>query len=273
MRKLWLLVLLSGRVVFCLAQSAGFGVEGMASVVVPVTMNKMTNIVFPERVETGVKVSRDVLVQKVRGVENVIELKAVRRDFAPTNISVYGRDGRLYSFVLRYVLDTAVLNFRVVPDGGGAPVLLSGLPVGEDVLRDDSRVLVARRGFLHVSRRTERLRLRLTGVYLRDSLEWLVFRIADRSEVAFHAGMLRFVLQDTKQVKRKAEQERPVSPVFGGLPLVGGEDRTGFAVGFEPFTVPRGKRLLVQVAGQDGDRVVELRVKGKILLKARREER
>jgi len=37
--------------------------------------------------------------------------------------------------------------------------------------------------------------------------------------------------------------------------------------------VPRGKRLLVQVAGKDGDRVVELKVKGKVLLKARREER
>ena len=273
MRKLWLLVLLSGRVVFCWAQSAGFGVEGMASVVVPVTMNKMTNIVFPQRVETGVKVSRDVLVQKVRGVENVIELKAVRRDFAPTNISVYGRDGRLYSFVLRYVSDTAVLNFRVVPDGAVSPVLLSGLPVGEDVLREDSRVLVSRRGFLHVSARSERLRLKLTGVYLRDSLEWLVFKIADRSEVAFHAGMLRFVLQDTKQVKRKAEQERAVSPVFGGLPVVGGGNASGFAVGFEPFTVPRGKRLLVQVVGQDGDSGVDLKVKGKVLLKARREER
>src|ERR1700744_3264691 len=108
--------------------SQAFDLVGMPSRAVPVSGTKMTNLVFPVALETGVKVSRDVLVQRPRGVDNVIELKAVRRNFAPTNLSVFGKDGRLYSFELRYVEDTAVLSFRIVP--GAGPVLkLTGLPV------------------------------------------------------------------------------------------------------------------------------------------------
>jgi len=66
-------------------------------------------------------------VQKVRGVENVIELKALKRDFPPTNLAVYGKDGRLYSFVLHYVEDTSALDYRVVPDVAAEPsVRLTG---------------------------------------------------------------------------------------------------------------------------------------------------
>src|ERR1700753_4002658 len=100
------------------AQEPGFHLEGTESRMVPVTGHKMTNLVFPVDIAAGVRVSRDVLVQKVKGVENVIELKALKRDFTTTNLSVYGKDGRLYSFVLRYVEDTSVLDYRIIRDGG-----------------------------------------------------------------------------------------------------------------------------------------------------------
>jgi hypothetical protein len=80
---------------------------------------------------------------------------------------------------------------------------------------------------------------------------------------------VRFFLQDRKQVKRRAVQERSVVPVFDGMPhAVAGEKLVGFAEGFEPFTVPKGKRLVVQLAGKDG-RLVELRVKGRVMLRGR----
>src|ERR1700761_664405 len=111
--KLLLFLLLVGCWIGGWAQDAGFRLEGEGSVAIPVTVNKMTNLVFPASVRLGVKVTLDVLAQKVRGVDNVIELKAMRRGFPPTNFSVYGNDGRLYSFVLQYVEDTTVLNYRV----------------------------------------------------------------------------------------------------------------------------------------------------------------
>jgi uncharacterized protein DUF4138 len=97
----------------------GFSLQGIGSAVVPATMGKMTNLIFPAAIQTAVKVSRDILVQRVRGVTNVIELKAVRAGFGETNLTVCGRDGEVYSFVVRFSSDESVLNFRVVAGVGG----------------------------------------------------------------------------------------------------------------------------------------------------------
>jgi hypothetical protein len=241
-------------------QGTGFVLEGQGSVTIPVTWNKMTNVVFPSAVRVGVKVSLDVLAQKVRGVENVIELKAMRRGFVPTNLSVYGVDGRLYSFVLRYVEDTAVLNYRVVVAGDqgapvgdrAAPVVLSGPPVNEGRLAADAAMLGGRRAFLHVSGFGAGLRLQLRGIWYCDSLQWFCLSVQNRSVLAFSPGVLRFYLQDRARVRRRAVQELELSPVYGGPGVVAGGAGARFLVAFTPFTVPPGKRLIIDLVAQDG---------------------
>lgn len=256
-----------------MAQEPGFRLEGIGSAVVPVTINKMTNLIFPEAIQSGVKVSRDVAAQKVRGVENVLELKAARIGFMPTNLSVYGRDGRLYSFVLQYVEDTSVLNYRVtaIGEANRSPVLLTGLPADEVKLRRDGEGLMARRPFIRVTGRSEGLRLGLTGIYLRDSLQWLVFGLRNGSVGSFRVERWRFFLQDRKAVKRRAVQEVGVEPVYAsGLGVVAGKGKAGWAAGFESFVVPAGKRLVVEVVGKDG-RVVNIKVKGKVWRRERQD--
>lgn len=255
------------------AQEPGFHLEGMASRSLPVTVRKMTNVIFPVDVATGVRVSREVLVQKVRGVENVIELKALKRDFAPTNLAVYGKDGRLYSFVLHYVEDTSVLDYRVVPDGvGGEPkVRLSGWPVEPERLRADARMLADRRGYLHRRADGDGLRLRLKGTYLRDSLFWLSIELRDRTAMGCTPGELRMYTEDRKRVKRTATQEVDISPVYAErIAAVPGLSRQATAIGSHPFVVGRGKRLVIAFSDEAGDRQVVLRVKRKVLLRGRR---
>src|ERR1700743_1602127 len=87
-----MVLLLTGRVGF--AQPAGFRVEGIGSVPIPVSLNKMTNLIFPDSILKAVEVSRDLIAQKVRGVRNVLELKAGREGMAETNLSVYDAGGR-----------------------------------------------------------------------------------------------------------------------------------------------------------------------------------
>jgi conjugative transposon TraN protein len=273
--KQWILIglmagLMAGLGLSAAAQGPGFQLAGVGSAPVPVTVNKMTNLIFPEAIQSGVKVSRDILAQKVRGVENVLELKAVRQGFQSTNLSVYGKDGRLYSFLL-YAGDSGVLNFRVVvePTGQPAAVMLSSLPADLVMLRADADSLAARRPFLHRSVRSEGIKLRLAGLYLRDSLEWVVLKLSNRSQIPFRPGYARFFVQDRKQVKRKAVQEVGLAPVYNGMVgEVAGDARVRFALGFAPFTVPRDKRLVVELAGADG-RTVTLTVKSNVLLRAR----
>src|SRR5579872_6804186 len=122
----------------------GFHLVGSASMPVPVSALKMTSIIFPAGVQAAVKVSQYVLIQRPRGVDNVIEMKAVRRNFPPTNLSVFGKDGRPYSFELHYVEDTAVVTFRVVANQAAPtdrPLQLTGLPVDQVALDSDEAKL------------------------------------------------------------------------------------------------------------------------------------
>lgn|GEM_PF-469971 len=254
------------------AQEPGFHLEGMVSRSLPVTGRKMTNVIFPVNISSGVRVSRDVLVQKVKGVENVIELKALKKDFAPTNLSIYGNDGALYSFVLRYVEDTTVLDYRVVSDssGGLATVRLSGWPVAPEQLRKDARLLASRHGFLHRRATNDGLQLTLRGVYLRDSLLWLSLDLRDRTSMGIGVGGLRISTEDKRRVKRTATQELEITPVFAdrisALPASG---RLAIAVALHPFVLGRGKRLVLEVFDRGADRRVLLRVKGKRLMRTR----
>jgi uncharacterized protein (UPF0254 family) len=239
------------------AQEPGFRLEGISSAVIPVTVDKMTNLVFPDAVQAGVKVSAAVIVQKVRGVENVIEIKALRRDFTATNLSVYGRDGRLYSFVLHYVADDSVLNFRVVAVGIGS-VMLTGLPAGADVLRQAAYGLEGKKASLRVSAQAERVMVGLCGVHGADSLEWVVLRVRNRSGLDFVVAGVRYYVEERKRVARRAVQEAAIMPVFTDAPAairVSGEVR--FAAGFEPFFVGKGRRLVCEIRAKDG-RVVRV---------------
>ena len=76
------------------AYTQRFRLEAIPSVTIPVTADKMTNLVFPEVIQAGVKVSAEIIAQKVHGVDNVVEIKALRRHFTPTNLTVYGKDGQ-----------------------------------------------------------------------------------------------------------------------------------------------------------------------------------
>jgi Domain of unknown function (DUF4138) len=136
-------------------------------------------------------------------------------------------------------------------------------------LRQDADLLVSRRSFLRVAGRSEGLRLGLTGIYLRDSLQWMVFSLRNGSVAPLRVERWRFFLQDRKAVKRRAVQEVAVEPVYTSvLASIAGKGKAGMAAGFEPFVVPPGKRLVAEVVGKDG-RVVQIKVRGRVFRRER----
>jgi hypothetical protein len=259
----------------------GYHLEGSVSLSVPVSGMKMTNLIFPVTVASAVKVSPEVKMYRPRGIRNVIELKAARRNFRPTNITVYGMDGKEYSFTLYFVEDTSVLNFRVVgdvsPPGAGAlgkdrdhPILLSGLPVPWTRLDSDAVQLAGRRPFLKGSVSAGGMRLRLNGIYLRDSLLWLALRLRNRVGIGFTPSFMRIYLEDRKEIKRTASQQVPIKPIFPAQPAtLPGRATERFAAGLTPFVPGKAKRMVVELSDADGGRVLALKIKAKTVLKAR----
>ena len=88
--------------------------------------------------------------------------------------------------------------------------------------------------------------------------------------ISVPGGSLRIYSEDRKKIKRTATQELDMAPFFwegfGGLR---GRGRRVAAVALRPFVAGRGKRLVVEVSDPEGGRQVVLRVKGRLLLRAK----
>ena len=281
MKQLCLIFWLFTTGAFVRAQvSPSFTLTPLTAQKVPVTECKMTNLVFPVAIRTGIKVSRDVLVQKVKGVENVIELKAARPHFLPTNLSVFGLDGRLYSFDLEYSDNPPVLNFAVVPapTTGEAvtlypekpPLLLTDLPVDQETLARDAERLAKEKRFLHPSVRREKMRLQVEGIYLKDSLLWFTLRLRNNAQVPYAPQYVRLFIQERTKAKRTAIQQTDMEPVYATLPnQTPGRSCDTFSLGYPLFTVPRDKALWLEIAERSGGRLLRLPISYKTVLKAR----
>src|SRR5580698_5987781 len=104
MKMLTLFVFLFGIVSHSVSQTT------IESFPISICCNKTTNLIFSYAIKSVDRGSKDVLAQKANGAENVLQLKAARETFQPTNLSVITSDGKLFSFIINYSQNPSALN-------------------------------------------------------------------------------------------------------------------------------------------------------------------
>jgi conjugative transposon TraN protein len=253
---------------------------GLESKQIPVSVKKATTLLLPAPIRRGTFVSRDIAVQKVKGIENSLEIKAIKENFITTNLNVYCVDGKIYSFDLIYNDSPSIVNYAIVNAPMGStldisktpapivPVQLNGLPVDEMTLNDHADSLAQLKGFLHKRVNAGGMHLKLKGIYLKDSLLWISINITNTTAVPFRPDYLRLYVVDKKKAKRKAIQQVAIIPVFSKLPP-SIEGHTSFSSGYPLFTISKNKRLLLEMAELDGGRLLQIYISNKTLLRAR----
>src|SRR3546814_18758334 len=82
---------------FVVVLDAVYAQPGIEPGYLSVSYDKTTNLVFPYNIKSVDRGTRDVLVQKARNVENVLQVKAGHEAFTETNLTVITADGHLYS--------------------------------------------------------------------------------------------------------------------------------------------------------------------------------
>jgi len=75
-----------------------------------IAVGKTTNLIFPFGIKSVDRGSRDVLVQKAKGLETILQVKAATACFEATNLTVITTDGKLYSYSVSYDESTTQLN-------------------------------------------------------------------------------------------------------------------------------------------------------------------
>ena len=239
-----------------------------------VSCEQTTNLIFPFSIKSVDRGSTWVLAQKAKGAENVLQLKAGRKDFTETNVSVICADGQLYSFLLHYVPFPPSLNIKIEKntdrDSLEAFVQLTGQPLGANAYLSVSESIAKLPAFLRLHTREQLLCWHLKGIYLARDVLWFSTRLSNGSLIHFTPSPARFFIRDRKRGKRTAIQEREIIPVYHNADsTVGGKNCRSMVFAFQPFAIPKAQQLIMEVTEKDGGRKLMLRVKAKWLLCAR----
>lgn len=215
---------------------------------------KTCTLEFPQMIESVDLGSRDVMAQKVKGMSNMLEVKAAKQEFRGTSMTVITADGKLYPFLVEYAENPSSLDIKV----GSTPTLFE-------------RIAGEKRSVFGVSTGRLGMRLRLCGVFVDHDVLYYQIQLLNRTDLSFDIDMLRFCIRDKMLLRRTASQEIQQDPlmVYGNTGSVGGQSQQTIVVAFRKFTIPDRKLFIVQVTERNGGRNLELKIRNRNIIRAK----
>lgn len=232
--------------------------------------SKTTTIVFPHAIKSVDRGSNAVLVQKVKGFENILQLKAAYADFSETNLTVVTSDGQLYSFVLNYNEKEAMLNWAIRKSKQGVQADL-GLSEKENEAELQSYAELASQEIKTlegVKDNQDGIKLQLTGLFIHQDVMYYRIKVENDSDVNYDISQFRFFIRDQKKAKRTASQEIEIIPTYihNSVAVIGSRSEVCLVFALEKLTIPDKKYLAIQLMESKGARHLELQVRNKKML-------
>ncbi|MCI9843653.1 conjugative transposon protein TraN [Flavobacterium pectinovorum] len=230
-----------------------------------IAYSKTTNIVFPFAIKSVDKGSPDILVQKAKGLENILQVKAAQKGFFQTNLTVVTADGKLYSFVLDYNEDFPQLNLtlnKTKPDG--QEIYFSDEIINDQEIEQYSKLALYDKKKLRGQKESKYdIDFRLNGIFIRDEVMYYRIKITNHSKINYEIDQLRFFIRDTKKIKRTASQEIEITPIYilNDIDKIQAEAENIFVFALPKFTIPEKKYLAIQLMEKNGGRHLEEHVK------------
>jgi conjugative transposon TraN protein len=235
-----------------------------------IAYSKTTSIIFPFAIKSVDRGSQDVLVQKAKGLENILMIKAAQQGFVQTNLTVVTADGQLYSFVLKYDEHCPQLNLILNKTKSEVQEIYFSSDTGnEENIQKYSKLAFYEKKKLRGEKENKYdIQFQLSGIFIRDDVMYYRINITNNSKINYDVDQLRFFIRDNKKVKRTASQEIEIVPVYilNNVATVDGESENTFVFAFPKFTIPEQKYLAIQLMEKNGGRHVELRVNNKKLV-------
>lgn len=239
----------------------------------PITFYKTTNLVFPYAIKSVDRGSKDVLVQKAKGVENILQVKAGKFGFDQTNLTVITADGKLYSYILNYVDTPSVLNIRF--DNKQAVNAAACFPnVSVDVAQlktyADS-IAIAMETIHGIRNKSYGIKLKMSGLYIKGNVLFFRLTLQNHTNINYDIDQLRFYIRDEKKAKRTATQELEATPLYikGDTSFVQANTESVLVFALPKFTIPDKKYLEIEVIEKEGGRNLALQVHNKTIVRAR----
>ncbi len=246
--------------------------------VLTVGYNTTTVLIFSAPVKPVDRGDRDILAQKQPGVENVLKLKAARKNFPATNLHVFTADGKIYAFDVFYTdslastHDLTALNLSA-PTQASAPVaILSNEPVNSGQMDRYVSAIKDLPSLHHgPSDKSERMTFKLERVGLAGPLLLFRFHIANHSNLDYNLDFIRLYVRDRQKTKRTSVQEREITPVYEDtLAPIPGDSSITHVLAIPAFTLAGGKQFVIEAYEKNGGRNLTLYIKNKTLFRAKK---
>lgn len=232
--------------------------------------SKTTNIVFPYAIKSVDRGSEDVLVQKGKGFENILQIKAAKQEFVPTNLTVVTADGKLYSFLLSYDEQNPQLNLSVnTTEPLKQHVLFSSGSGNEQELQLYSKLALYDKCRIRGEKESEYgIKLHLNGIFIQNDVMYYRIVVVNHSKIKYDIDQFRFFIRDSKKVKRTASQEIEITPlhILNNYETIDEESENTFVFAVPKFTIPEKKYLAIQLMEKNGGRHLTIQVKNKKLI-------
>ncbi|KDN54665.1 conjugative transposon protein TraN [Flavobacterium seoulense] len=234
-----------------------------------IAYSKTTNIVFPNSILSVDRGSSDVLVQKAKGVDNILQIKAAQQDFTETNLTVVTADGQLHSFVVNYDEKKPLLNLVVGQKNSISDHLGSTEIENEAELKSYAELaFYEKKKVYNVKDYKYDMKLQLNGLFIHEGVMYFRINLENNSNVSYDISQFRFFIRDQKKTKRTASQEIEIHPlyIYNSTEIVVGKSEVCLVFALPKFTIPDKKYLAIQLMEDQGGRHLELQVKNKKLM-------
>jgi len=227
-----------------------------------VGFSKTTSIVFPYPIKSIDKGSADVLVQKAKGVENIVLVKAAKQFFVQTNLTAVTSDGRLYVFVLNYNDECPDLNINAENTAATSRDVLFSLE-NENQKRIEQCASVAyskKKKISGLKKSKYQIRLEVNGIFIQQDVLYLRVVFENKSKINYDIDQFRFFIRDKRKSKRTASQEIELEPLYAtsSSSVIPYKSEIIKVYALEKFTIPENKYLTLQMIEKNGGRHLEV---------------
>lgn len=279
MKKLFLFTAFVLSIVSLHAQPASNNLPVTTTIVpfkLEVGYNFNTAIAFPGTIKKAYWGYKDIMAMEVPEVENILLVKAARKNFDSTNLHVFTLDGRLYVFNVTYsdnpvrtTFDLRKANIDSIQNATSA-ISFSDRSLNEPELIEAMQKAKAAKAFLFKAQRQFDMVLHLKGIYFSHDLMFFSFQLSNLSNLDYDVDFMHLYIKDKKKSKRSSFQQKELVPLkIDNVTTIAGQNTEAFVVAVPKFTIPDKKEFLFEVYEQNGGRTITLRIKNRHLLKAK----
>lgn len=234
---------------------------------------KTTNLVFPFAIKSIDRGSKEILVQKATGIENVLQLKAAKKNFEETNLTVVTVDGTLHSFIVNYSDSPEILNFLLSAENQKSKaVRLSSEQFNIEKVQHNAKMIAeAHEKTIHKNDKKSGVTMLLNGLLIQDNVIYCRIELENDTHIDYDIDQFRFYILDQKKARRTASQEIEMIPIYveGITDKILGKSKQTMVFALPKFTIPDKKYVAIQLMEKDGGRHLSLKIYNKAIMKAK----